>query len=145
MEIIEFDPEISRVFMESWGLKVPVPCTSEAAMFQRFDLWWIDQFTSRGIDMSCGAMAAILNFTIFGIVLALFAVVLAVWHFRTRDNRHPLDAMARRNTRNRKARQSAARIRFKTLRREESARQLRWAREDRELFKLNGWRIVRAN
>lgn len=114
--------------------QIPVACTSENAPFQQFDLWWIDQFVSRGVDMPCGMMGAILNFTICGSILIVAAIILGIWHYRTRDQRDPLGAMARRDARRKVERHRAARVRVLTARREELARQLRWAREDAAMF-----------
>jgi hypothetical protein len=109
---------------------IPTACTSEKAPFQQFDLWWIDQFTSRGIDMPCEAMGTVLLMVVVGITLSLMVVGLIIVHYATRNTRNPLDAMARRNRRNRRARERASRNHFNAVKREIEARELRWARED---------------
>lgn len=113
--------------------QIPVACTGENAPFQQFDLWWISQFTSRGIDMPCETMGTVLLATVVVIACSFMVAGIVINHYMTRDRRNPLDVMARRNRRNRCARQKAARIRVNTARREEKARNLRWSREDRRL------------
>ena len=68
-------------------LQTLTPCVNpETAVFPAFDIWWLDLFTSRGIDMPCGYYGALLNLAICGSVLLAMGATLLVWYVWTNSN-----------------------------------------------------------
>ncbi len=65
------------------------PCVNlESALFPEIELWWVDLFTSRGIDMPCEYYGFLMNLAIGGAVVLAMGVTLSVWYVVTYRVRH---------------------------------------------------------